>query len=99
MPSVPTSSDTRVTSFASVDSCATIWFTVIFRSSISPCTSTFTVRERSPSATALVTSEMERTWSVRLLAIFCARKGWVASMRVTKSGNDEGKNYTRSRSS
>src|SRR5882762_7071695 len=74
MPSVPTSSDTRVTSLARVDSCATMELTVILRSSISPCTSTLTVRLRSPSATALVTSEMERTWSVKLLAIFCGGK-------------------------
>ncbi|KAF5368132.1 hypothetical protein D9615_010216 [Tricholomella constricta] len=66
IPSVPTSKLTRVTSSASVLSCATIEFTVIFRSSISPCTSTFTSFPRSPKATALVTFEMERTWSVNV---------------------------------
>ena len=45
--------------------------TVSFKSSISPWTSTLTCLLRSPSATALVTSEMERTWLVRLEAIFC----------------------------
>src|ERR1700691_3833204 len=70
-PSVPTSIDTRVTSFARVDNCSTMELTVIFKSSTSPCTSTWTVLLKSPRATALVTSEMERTWSVKLLAIFC----------------------------
>ena len=46
-----------------VDSCATMWFMVIFMS-------LFTARERYPSATALVTFKMERTLSVRMLAIF-----------------------------
>jgi len=58
--SVPTPRLTRVTSFASVLSCATIELTVILRSSISPCASTFTSFPRSPNDTAFVTSEMDR---------------------------------------
>ena len=69
MPSVPTSSDTRVTSRASVDRRDTIWFTVVFSSSISPCTSTCTIFDRSPRATAFVTSAIERTWFVKFMAI------------------------------
>ena len=71
IPSVPTSNETRVTSLANVDSRATIWLTVVFKSSISPCTSTLTGRLKSPLATAFVTSEIDRTWSVRFTAIFC----------------------------
>ena len=61
-----------MTSLAKVDNRATIWLTVVFKSSISPCTSTLTVRLKSPFATAFVTSEIERTWSVKFVAIFCA---------------------------
>ena len=50
-----------MTSLANVDNRATIWLTVVFKSSISPWTSTLTVRLKSPLATAFVTSEMERT--------------------------------------
>ena len=42
---------------------------VFFSSRISPFTSTVILRERSPRATAVVTSAMLRTWPVRLLAI------------------------------
>ena len=42
---------------------------VFFSSRISPRTSTVILRERSPFATAVVTSAMLRTWLVRLLAI------------------------------
>src|SRR5256885_5833814 len=46
-------------------------YTTLFRSSsrISPRTSTVILRERSPRATAVVTSAMLRTWAVRLPAI------------------------------
>ena len=68
-PSVPTSRATRVTSEAKELSWSTIRFTVSFNSRISPFTSTVILRERSPLATALVTSAMFRTWAVRLLAM------------------------------
>ena len=42
---------------------------VSFSSRISPRTSTVIFRDRSPLATAVVTSAMLRTWSVRLAAI------------------------------
>src|SRR5205809_56256 len=42
---------------------------VIFSSKISPRTSTVIFLERSPFATAVVTSAMLRTWPVRLFAI------------------------------
>lgn len=45
---------------ASVLSCITIELTVILRSSISPCASTFTSFPRSPNDTAFLTSEMDR---------------------------------------
>ncbi len=44
--------------------------TVSFRSSISPRTSTVIFFDRSPFATAVVTSAMFRTWLVRLLAMW-----------------------------
>ena len=43
--------------------------TVFFNSRISPLTSTVIFLDRSPAATALVTSAMLRTWLVRLLAM------------------------------
>ena len=43
--------------------------TVFFSSRISPCTSTVIFFDRSPLATAVVTSAMLRTWLVRLPAI------------------------------
>ncbi len=69
MPSVPTSRATRVTSSANEESWSTMVFTVSFSSAISPCTSTVTFWDRSPSATAVVTCAMSRTWSVRFVAI------------------------------
>src|SRR6266481_1507880 len=69
LPSVPTSRATRVTSEANELSWSTIVLTVFFSSRISPLTSTATFFERSPRATAFVTSAMSRTWLVRLLAI------------------------------
>ncbi len=68
-PSVPTSFATRVTSAANDDSWSTIVLTVSFSSAISPRTSTVTFFDRSPRATAVVTSAMLRTWPVRLPAI------------------------------
>ena len=66
LPSVPTSRATRVTSEANEDSWSTIRSTVSFSWAISPDTSTVTVRDRSPFATAVVTVAMSRTWSVSL---------------------------------
>ena len=68
-PSVPTSRATRVTSEAKELSWSTIVLMVFFSSRISPCTSTVIFLERSPLATAVVTSAMLRTWAVRLPAI------------------------------
>ena len=68
-PSVPTSRATRVTSDAKALSWSTIVLMVFFSSRISPRTSTVIFLERSPRATAVVTSAMLRTWSVRLFAI------------------------------
>ena len=68
VPSVPTSRATRVTSAAKARSWSTISLTVSFSSRISPCAGTVILRERSPRATAVVTSAMLRTWSVRLRA-------------------------------
>ena len=67
-PSVPTSRATRVTSSANSDSWSTIRLTVFFSSATSPAASTVILRERSPFATAVVTSAMFRTWPVRLPA-------------------------------
>ena len=69
LPSVPTSRATRVTSSANDDSWSTIVLTVFFSSRISPLTSTVTFWVRSPSATAVVTCAMLRTWLVRFDAI------------------------------
>ena len=69
LPSVPTSRATRVTSEANALSWSTIVLMVFFSSRISPRTSTVILRDRSPRATAVVTSAMLRTWSVRLRAI------------------------------
>ena len=68
-PSVPTSRATRVTSEAKPLSCTTIVLMVFFSSRISPFTSTVIFLERSPLATAVVTSAMLRTWPVRLEAM------------------------------
>ena len=66
LPSVPTSRATRVTSEAKALSWSTIVLMVFFSSRISPFTSTVILRDRSPRATAVVTSAMLRTWVVRL---------------------------------
>ena len=69
LPSVPTSRATRVTSEAKALSWSTIVLIVFFSSRISPRTSTVIFFDRSPCATAVVTSAMLRTWAVRLPAI------------------------------
>ena len=69
LPSVPTSRATRVTSDANALSWSTIVLMVFLSSRISPRTSTVILRDRSPRATAVVTSAMLRTWSVRFAAI------------------------------
>ena len=61
-PSVPTSRATRVTSEANERSCSTIVLMVSLSCRISPRTSTVIFLERSPLATAIVTSAMLRTW-------------------------------------
>ena len=66
LPSVPTSRATRVTSSANDESWSTMTLIVSFSSAISPRTSTVTFFDRSPFATAVVTSAMLRTCSVRL---------------------------------
>ena len=68
-PSVPTSRATRVTSEEKALSCSTMVLRVFFSSRISPLASTVICLERSPSATAVATSAMLRTWSVRLAAM------------------------------
>ncbi len=68
-PSVPTSRATRVTSDANELSWSTIVLTVSLSSSSSPFTLTVILRDRSPRATAVVTSAMLRTWLVRFDAI------------------------------
>ena len=65
LPSVPTSRATRVTSEANDRSWSTMVLMVFFSSRISPFTSTVIFLDRSPAATALVTSAMLRTWAVR----------------------------------
>ena len=69
LPSVPTSRATRVTSEAKERSWSTMVLMASLSCRISPRTSTVILRDRSPLATAMVTSEMLRTWAVRLLAI------------------------------
>ena len=69
LPSVPTSRATRVTSEANELSWSTMTLMVFFRPRISPFTSTVIFFDRSPLATAVVTSAMLRTWAVRLPAI------------------------------
>ena len=69
LPSVPTSRATRVTSDAKLFSWSTMVFMVFLSSRISPFTSTVIFFDKSPLATAVVTSAMLRTWLVRLFAI------------------------------
>ena len=66
---MPTSRATRVTSEAKEFSWSTIVLMVDFSARISPFTSTVIFFERSPRATAVVTSAMLRTWPVRFAAI------------------------------
>ena len=66
---MPTSRATRVTSSANDESWSTMRLTVFLSSWTSPWTSTVTLRERSPLATAVVTTAMSRTWAVSRLAI------------------------------
>ncbi len=66
---MPTSRATRVTSAAKERSWSTIVLIVFLSSRISPRTSTVIFRDRSPLATAVVTSAMFRTCPVRLLAM------------------------------
>ncbi len=61
LPSVPTSRATRVTSAEKPLSWSTMVLMVFFSSRISPFTSTVILRDRSPRATAVVTSAMLRT--------------------------------------
>ena len=63
LPSVPTSLATRVTSEANELSWSTIVLMVSLSDRISPRTSTVILRDRSPFATAVVTSAMLRTWT------------------------------------
>ena len=77
LPSVPTSRATRVTSAANERSWSTIVLMVFFSSRISPFTSTVIFFDRSPAATAVVTSAMLRTCDVRLPAIEVHRVGQV----------------------
>ena len=69
-PSVPTSRATRVTSEANERSWSTIVLMASLSCRISPRTSTVIFFDRSPLATAIVTSAMLRTWAVRLPAIW-----------------------------
>ena len=69
LPSVPTSRATRVTSAANDRSWSTIVLIVFLSSRISPFTSTVIFFDRSPAATAVVTSAMFRTCDVRLPAM------------------------------
>ena len=66
LPSVPTSRATRVTSDAKERSWSTMVLMVFLSSRISPFTSTVIFLDRSPAATAVVTSAMLRTCAVRL---------------------------------
>ena len=66
LPSVPTSRATRVTSEANERSWSTIVLMASFSCRISPRTSTVIFFDRSPLATAIVTSAMLRTCAVRL---------------------------------
>ena len=68
-PSEPTSRATRVTSDANERSWSTIVLIVSLSSRISPRTSTVIFFDKSPFATAVVTSAMFRTCAVRLPAI------------------------------
>src|SRR5262249_12365382 len=64
----PTSRATRVTSEAKALSWSTMVLMVFLSSRISPLTSTVIFLDKSPRATAVVTSAMLRTWVVKLAA-------------------------------
>ena len=66
---MPTSRATRVTSAAKDDSWSTIRLIVSDSAATSPRASTVTFCDRSPSATAVVTLAIWRTWSVRFDAM------------------------------
>ena len=67
-PSEPTSRATRVTSAAKEESWSTMTLIVFLSWRISPRASTVIFCERSPLATAVVTSAISRTWVVRFSA-------------------------------
>ena len=69
LPSVPTSRATRVTSEAKERSWSTMVLMASFSCRISPRTSTVILRDKSPLAIAVATSEILRTWPVRLPAM------------------------------
>ena len=69
LPSVPTSRATRVTSAAKLRSRSTIVLIVSASWATSPLAATVIFCDRSPFATAVVTCEMFRTWSVRFDAM------------------------------
>ena len=69
-PSLPTSLATRVTSAENEFNWSTIVLMVFFNSRISPCTSTVIFFDKSPFATAVVTSAIFLTCAVRLPAIW-----------------------------
>ncbi len=83
MPSVPTSRATRVTCSANEDNWSTIVLTVVTSSRISPLASTVIFFDRSPLATAVVTSAMFLTWMVRLFAMKLT--DWVRSFQVPET--------------
>ena len=66
---MPTSRATRVTSAAKDRNWSTIVLIVFFSSRISPFTSTVIFLDKSPAATAVVTSAMFRTWEVKFPAM------------------------------
>ncbi len=68
-PSVPTSRATRVTSSAKRRSVSVSALIVSASSATSPRALTVILRDRSPWAIAVAADEIERTWSVRLLAM------------------------------
>src|SRR5439155_1423976 len=87
LPSLPTSRATRVTSLANEPSWSTIVLIVFLSSRISPLTSTVIFLDRSPRATAVVTSAILRSWSVGLAAIeltmsFLAAHAEAAALRA-----------------
>ena len=88
LPSVPTSRATRVTSSANEPSWSTIVLIVFLSRRISPRASTVIFCERSPFATAVVTSAIARTWPVRLPASWFTFS--VRSFQVPREADDLG---------